>query len=53
MRQSEPALHEPEAAEAIIEEGADVVVAVAATVPALRAAKMRPATAPMRVKAVH
>jgi hypothetical protein len=53
MRQSEPALHEPEIAEAIIEEGANVVVAVAATVPALRAAKVRPATAPMRVKAVH
>jgi hypothetical protein len=53
MRQSEPALHEPEVPEEVITEGPNVVVAVAATVPAIRAAKVRPATAAMGVKAVH
>ena len=54
MRQSEPALHEPELAEEIISsEGPNVVVAVAATVPAIRTAKVRPATAVMGAKAVH
>jgi hypothetical protein len=53
MRQSEPALHEPEAPDEIITEGPSVVVAVAATVPAIRTAKVRPATAAMGAKAVH
>jgi hypothetical protein len=53
MRQSEPALHEPEVPEAISADGSDVVVAVAATVPALRAPKVRPVTVSMGVKAAH
>jgi hypothetical protein len=53
MRQAEPALHEPEIPDAIIEEGPNVAVAVAATVPAIRTTKIRPATAGMGVKAVH
>jgi hypothetical protein len=53
MRQSEPALHEPELPEEMIEDGPNAVVAVAAIVPAIRAPKVRPAAASLRVKAVH
>jgi hypothetical protein len=54
MRQSEPALHEPELPEEIITaEGPNAIVAVAATVPAIRAAKVRPVAAAMGAKAVH
>ena len=55
MRQSEPALHVPEVLpEELIDSGETAVVAVAATVPAIRAPKLRPAAAAsMRVKAVN
>jgi hypothetical protein len=46
MRQSEPALHEPEEPIEIVAEDAKVVVAVpVATVPNLRITKARPAIA--------
>jgi hypothetical protein len=53
MRQSEPALHEPEVPESIVDEGAQVVVAVAATAPDLRKPKVRTATAALSIKAAH
>jgi len=53
MRQSEPALHEPEVPESIVDEGAQVVVAVAATVPDLRKPKVRAATAALSIKAAR
>jgi hypothetical protein len=50
MRQSEPALHEPEEAGDIIAEDQKVVVAVPATsLPNLRAAKARPVIAAIGV----
>jgi hypothetical protein len=53
MRQSEPVLHEPEVPEAIGAEGPSVIVAVTATVPVMRAPKVRPVTASVGVKAAR
>jgi hypothetical protein len=53
MRQSEPALHEPEESLEIVAENQKVVVAVVATVPKIATAKMRPAIAPVAVKAAR
>jgi hypothetical protein len=53
MRQSEPALHEPEEPGEIIAEDQKVVVAVpAATLPNLRTAKARPVIAAVGVAKV-
>jgi hypothetical protein len=53
MRQSEPALHEPDEPVEIVAEDQAVVVAVTATVPKIRAAKVRPATASFGAKAAR
>jgi hypothetical protein len=54
MRQSEPALHEPEETGEIVAEDQKVLVAVvAATVPKIATAKVRPATVPLAVKAAR
>ena len=45
MRQSEPALHEPEEPEVIAAEGQPVAVAVATTVSKIATSKVRPVTA--------
>jgi hypothetical protein len=51
MRQSEPALHEPDEPEEIsVVAGQNVVVAVAATVTKVRPSSLRPATVPASAK---
>jgi len=50
MRQSEPALHEPEEPEVSVIVGETVAVAVAATVAKVRPSSMRPATVSAGIK---
>ena len=53
MRQSEPALHEPEEPEITALPGETVVVAVAATVSKVRTSNLRPAAVSAGAKAVR
>jgi hypothetical protein len=53
MRQSEPALHEPEVPIDILTDDPSTVVAVAPAVPAIRTAKLRPPAVSVAAKAAR